>query len=803
MAATAYGSFPQSGALRAGFVEPGMDDLDWVRQRQITPLSQPRASSRQWSSSLTRFRDGRGSGNRSGSRQMRSTLGSKSEPMFRPPTSLFNRDGFDSAARLPAISTPGGFPTSGSLATSLYNTKKGTGAFGRTAMDTSMYNKIGGASSSTTQWPGSLDKTLLPAATSLSPRTEHNKSHLLEGVSSMAEKENARNSHSVDSLHLLPRNSNGQVQRSQRKRATTWQRPAEEMVDFAKTSTSIASTILELRTRHDNFQGGTCTAEGGKGKDAIITPQKREESKRQRSERLVEYKMVRKIEPELPPLARSDAVREAPLKYIEQEIVMRNTSSDAINVWLPEQRRKRRLDRKDIHDERCKAAAQMCEVLAENREKNAGKTRTALVVRPKDTSQALAGEQRREFVHQWATTICLTGFVQRAREELALRRMCTSDMLKYVEKHRDRLIGYGKESAFMKRAVQINADLKQPFLQSKFLCLVKMVQYKKAIATQRKRASTIFDFMKRMKHSGKIIISFNAFRKSVVDIQKWWQGVKKSLHEQRDQVAKRWMRIERAELMAEDKRKQEQQAKSEPAVLNSTRLKDAKLRAATERIIGKRMPVLDEATRLRFIESELRTMRYMLLPQIDLWKEDRRRWKAQIQDWGHVKEAHQVLGRSARSSCIGLFRWPPVRPSFMPPAHYRDHDQVAGRMCPESCPGRSGDSMILDMWKRARQSPDNYKRIPDLGAHKAKIPEQRARAGTDAVPQIGLYGPPPSTADQKRLGCMTDMPGVHIPAGSMSQLHEGQPKDWAAQMAAASRWGVLVEEAESKERKLT
>lgn len=198
--------------------------------------------------------------------------------------------------------------------------------------------------------------------------------------------------------------------------------------------------------------------------------------------------------------------------------------------------------------------------------------------------------------------------------------------------------------------------------------------------------------------------------------------------------------------------------------------------------------VIDQHTRTRFIENELRARRYFLLPKLERWEQDREAWKKDMEEWSMEVEADHLMGHHVG---LDLFRWPPNRPTFMPPTHFRDHqDPASGKPCPESCPGRKGDIMILDMWKRARENPENFLRIPE----KEKVPEKGSAGGRrgkrktvyeDHKPSCGPYGPPPSTPDQKKLGAVTDMPGVHIQE-SMPALHGGQPRAWVSQMAVAS-----------------
>jgi len=73
-----------------------------------------------------------------------------------------------------------------------------------------------------------------------------------------------------------------------------------------------------------------------------------------------------------------------------------------------------------------------------------------------------------------------------------------------------------------------------------------------------------------------------------------------------------------------------------------------------------------------------------------------------------------------------------------------------------------------------------------------------ALAAAGAYGGHGLYGPPPSTADQKKLGVVTDMPGVHIQC-SMHALHGGEAREWVSKMAASTSMAGLSGQLENYE----
>lgn len=100
---------------------------------------------------------------------------------------------------------------------------------------------------------------------------------------------------------------------------------------------------------------------------------------------------------------------------------------------------------------------------------------------------------------------------------------------------------------------------------------------------------------------------------------------------------------------------------------------------------------LDEAVRLRFLEHELRARRYGLLPAIQVWEMDCKRWRSEVDAWRQTREAHLVMESNAYLA-QPVFGFPPMRPSYLPAA-FGEH-------------ALEGDKQILDMWRRARRHPN-------------------------------------------------------------------------------------------------
>merc|ERR1712226_10187 len=90
---------------------------------------------------------------------------------------------------------------------------------------------------------------------------------------------------------------------------------------------------------------------------------------------------------------------------------------------------------------------------------------------------------------------------------------------------------------------------------------------------------------------------------------------------------------------------------------------------------------------------------------------------------GETRAAYKVLGHGTRS--LPLFRWPPVRPSYLPFNHCRIRCKLqCGGACPPNCNGRRGDQEILKWVRAARHKPIGkcWTKIPLKGDRRNQQP---------------------------------------------------------------------------------
>lgn len=513
--------------------------------------------------------------------------------------------------------------------------------------------------------------------------------------------------------------------------------------DFTKVSATITTSISELRQRHEDFVPGV--SDGSRrltlGKDGTLGDGSGgNDAEEEKAARLMAYKMVRRMEPEVPPLTPKPL--EAPVRELSQDIVERNLSQEAMDCYRPDALRKRRADWKDKHEKRMAIATVQKEAISDHREKNYAEMETA---RAKEMEQ-IALEKQRQFARQWTTAIVLSGFLRTSQQELAMRKMSTADMLKYVEENEDRLKKSGNLSEFVQDAVRLSTTLREPTIQIKFDMVAKMFRFRRRVAARRNHAQVIYKSLFAWRNAGRVIITFLYYIQGVRRVQRWWRAVRRRLHEHRDHVSRRWIKLEREKLLLE----------------------------ATNRVglrLRPKITPLAEDVRKKFIEEELRARRYLLLPQIELWEADKKAWRREVQEWNETNEAYRLLDKSRTR--LPLFRWPPARPSYMPPHHTRYCDEATGKNCPEWCPGRKGDADILDMFERARKDPTDWMKI----CTKANPGEERKSvrmSSTHAMDamlrttdSLTMFGPPPSTADMNNFGATADFPGYNQKSPTM------------------------------------
>jgi len=241
---------------------------------------------------------------------------------------------------------------------------------------------------------------------------------------------------------------------------------------------------------------------------------------------------------------------------------------------------------------------------------------------------------------------------------------------------------------------------------------------KKIIQELRVDAKVVANSLKAWQVAGRCFVLFRKFAQRIVRVQRWWRSVAKHLHEVLDRINKRFMALEKADLM----RKLGGKASSSSEGRRSTTL-SLEDKIALERV--------EEPLRLKFIENDLRARRYNLLPQIYLWEAEVRQWHLDYQEWQSANEAHKAMGTGSVS---GFFRWPPNRPSCIP---------------------RESDEEIMEMVRVSRRNPKGWTKMI-VEKPPVKVPSspgqmgmgnktgRDSRPGSKSKPRGSVAAPPPA-----------------------------------------------------------
>jgi len=553
---------------------------------------------------------------------------------------------------------------------------------------------------------------------------------LLFGVSTTAETLNTR---SQKSLHKLLAGSRGEEDavhtaasgKESQRRSDDNGKAEVANEEFADLLDGALGSIAALKRSMDNFDPkgssdlrspSSPTLQRSKTGSPSGFGMSREDSEKLQ-ERIEAYKMVRKVEPELPPLQQTQIPPKPAKEPSQTDILLRNASPEALATSSVEAKRLKMCQHVQLDDLRKELAAVNRKTTVDAKtndilkklDQKAQQSARAVAMRrsnqPK-VQQDTRDLRKDQMLEKWLAACVAGAFARQVMEEIRVRKMSDQDRMEYMAKTEqlNRMRGpnasrFLQDSAEQAQSIQ---GLKQePETVRKLGELATRAQYILRRHRKRLEARCIVACLKEWRVAGRTFVALKQFAQRVVKMQQWWRRMRAHLREVRDRIAKRWERLEKEQVGRELNK-----AAPLPATPGAGRRNH---RAATDQ----RVPLDDrvkaamtpEDVRTRFLEHELRARRFALLPAVLCWEEDLAQWRSNWQSWSEARAAHRALGLDDSAVVPApLVAWPPVRPSYLPKAHL-PQEFTRGCECPEWCPGRRGDEDILDMWRRCRTSP--------------------------------------------------------------------------------------------------
>lgn len=279
-----------------------------------------------------------------------------------------------------------------------------------------------------------------------------------------------------------------------------------------------------------------------------------------------------------------------------------------------------------------------------------------------------------------------------------------------------------RNSLFLKEAHTLNGILSEDKCTRNFQLLANMWSSKVAVKNNN-RACYIVHKCLRAWRPAQVFICFRQFLNRVRFVQAWWRTTRQELHEVRDQISKRWERLEHSHLVQVLREQQglpplgmTDTCSSGVASLSMTgtsstmssshtrhrrgsSAREDERRGIHERIeaeVARQMT--PQLKRLRFLSHELRARRHKLLPALKVYRDD-------LISWREYEESRRNPGCSPKQLVDRIFRMPPTRPSYLPVGHLASCVAVGKpcQRCSKWCPGERGDKEILS-WRALLKS---------------------------------------------------------------------------------------------------
>lgn len=439
-------------------------------------------------------------------------------------------------------------------------------------------------------------------------------------------------------------------------------------------------------------------------------------------ERIEQYKMCRKIEPELPaltPLPPLSGTKRLPDNYM----IDFNLSEDAVGRWLPESRqdaskkrkqhREKQLIETSFRRDHQLDASRMRWTQALDQKMRQGQD--AIAARRDGVNNvkqnAMEGLDVDVVAEKWVVVYAMAAFLQSARTEVDFNRKGAEEKREIIKQREaegklKRMDTVHLQSIMMEENLRrVCEACEDEGVKGKMEMLARMFQARVRVRQHRESARCIFSCLSKWAPAAHVFLGCKHYARAVVYLQAWWRRKSKSLKEIREKLAKRWEKIER---------------------YGSSGYQQMNVPHTGH------VEVTDNAKKMFFLENELRSRRFFILPRIYMWEEDSAKWQAQ--------EAERKKAKKAGLKVNSDIRLAPSRPSYLPPGYLST--ESPDKPCPEGCLGRDGDNEILIMIKACRSNPEGrgWKEIPQKKAQD-KQKAQQVHGSTGSEEQSDMLAP--------------------------------------------------------------
>lgn len=462
--------------------------------------------------------------------------------------------------------------------------------------------------------------------------------------------------------------------------APSFQTQTEE--EYAHQADTLKGRVDRLRQRHASFEPLTAAKAKQLAEAELAAASKKTVQHRSPGEFrdcVQAWKFVRKIEPELPPLATLESLGPSEEPPFPKEKVLANSTSQALEHCKRQERlnciASRASDLRSRHlqvaEQRKERKATGLEVKREHAQKHAGTDINHVgSVKPDDPGsfQDIRGQKQ-----SWLTILAIAGFAHCLKEEMNFGKLSCRQKNRHIDRHsKDIAAKTIFCGTLMRQTIEIREKLTLPAAVNGFALLSCMLA-KKVHVTQRRNHAKVMSFcLTSWSTSGVLFTTMKRMAHGIRLLQRSWREWRVKLRKMLNQVTSRWVALERQVIVRELREA-------------SNKSKAVETLTYENQIALKRV---EDHARLHFLIHEMRARRYFLLPKLRIWAEEQQKWEATSLQRKREMECIKFLGGQPDEE-LPLFLFVPPAPSYQP-------DQLE----------------IVDMIFRARKG-DHYKNIPE------------------------------------------------------------------------------------------